>query len=309
MIEIFGARFVTSASNIAQCPPSTASEIVMLGRSNVGKSTLINKLLGANLAKSSSTPGKTRLINFFYSQWRDLSQVQDLPAGLSQADSTQSAESTRITESTQPAQSMRTTDSTQLADSSICAPIMLIDLPGIGYAKVSKEEQRRWERNLWDFLQKRSSIKLFLHLIDARHPNMPIDSALDESTRAILRGDQRLLYIYTKGDKLKKNDLAKLRQKKALIMSNHDTITPKNPHHHARQMQAQNVAQDVAQNRARSAESSVDSGVDFGRDSSLDSSAQAPRKTQPQAPIHRIRKAIFDAVILGEVDSGEGDFL
>ena len=283
MIEIFGARFVTSASNIAQCPPSTASEIVMLGRSNVGKSTLINKLLGANLAKSSSTPGKTRLINFFYSQWRDLSQAQDLSAGLSQADSlSQNMDSASSPESTQP------------VDSSICAPIMLIDLPGIGYAKVSKEEQRRWDRNLWDFLQKRSSIKLFLHLIDARHPNMPIDSALDESIRSILRGDQRLLHIYTKGDKLKKNDLAKLRQKKALIMSNHDTITPKNPHHHARQTQAQNVAQNGVR--------SLETGMDSGKDSSWDPGAQAPRKTSPHAPIHRIRKVIFDAVILGEID-------
>lgn len=184
MIRVLTSSFLTSASTLAQCPPPTTSEVVMLGRSNVGKSTLINYLLQANLAKSSSTPGKTRLINFFSSQWHNKQTNKYLH-------------------------------------------LCLIDLPGIGYAKVSKQEQEHWRYNLWNFLTKRTSIKLFLHLIDSRHTNMSIDMELTKSIKSILNADQRLLHIYTKADKLKKNDLAKLRQKKALIMANHDIISSK----------------------------------------------------------------------------------
>lgn len=191
MITITNAHFLTSASRISECPAPTTSEIVMLGRSNVGKSTFINTLLESNLAKSSSTPGKTRLINFFTSIWHD--QEKDLHI-----------------------------------------PISLIDLPGIGYAKVSKQELTLWQRNLWEFLQQRSSIKLFIHLIDARHQRLAIDSNLASQIQAILRGDQILLPIYTKADKLTKNDLAKLKQKAALITTNNATIArtiyrPKSP--------------------------------------------------------------------------------
>lgn len=191
MITISNAHFLTSASKLSECPPPSTSEIVMLGRSNVGKSTFINTLLESNLAKSSSTPGKTRLINFFSSVWFD------------------SASSSSI-------------------------PISLIDLPGIGYAKVSKQELALWQRNLWEFLQQRRSIKVFIHLIDARHRNLPIDENLARQVQAILQGDQILLPIYTKADKLTKNELAKLKQKNALITTNNATIAqtiyrPKSP--------------------------------------------------------------------------------
>lgn len=153
----------------------------MLGRSNVGKSTLINTLLESNLAKSSSTPGKTRLINFFTAMWCDTEQ-------------------------------------------GLHTPLTLIDLPGIGYAKVSKAEQELWGRHLWEFLRQRSSIKLFVHLIDSRHPDLPIDENLARQIQGILRGDQTLLAIYTKADKLKKTELAKLRARGGL-MATHSTAT------------------------------------------------------------------------------------
>uniref|UniRef100_UPI002610F1A6 GTPase n=1 Tax=Helicobacter sp. UBA3407 TaxID=1946588 RepID=UPI002610F1A6 len=66
------AQFQTSAQTFAQCPPPMISEVAFLGRSNVGKSTLINLICNQkNLAKSSSTPGKTQLINFFLTEWKE----------------------------------------------------------------------------------------------------------------------------------------------------------------------------------------------------------------------------------------------
>ena len=71
MIKVLESRFVKSCAKLAQAPQITSAEIAILGRSNVGKSSLINALLNhKNLAKSSSTPGKTRLVNFFESKWR-----------------------------------------------------------------------------------------------------------------------------------------------------------------------------------------------------------------------------------------------
>ena len=71
MIKVLQSRFVKSCAKLAQAPQIKCAEIAILGRSNVGKSSLINALLNRkNLAKSSSTPGKTRLVNFFESKWR-----------------------------------------------------------------------------------------------------------------------------------------------------------------------------------------------------------------------------------------------
>ncbi|MGN8435836.1 GTPase, partial [Helicobacter pylori] len=95
MIVIKDAHFLTSSSNLSQCPASLTSEMVILGRSNVGKSTFINTLLGKNLAKSSATPGKTRLANFFSTTWED-------------------------------------------KENALMTTFNAIDLPGFGYAKVSK---------------------------------------------------------------------------------------------------------------------------------------------------------------------------
>lgn len=152
--------FLTSATSIANSPPQDRSELAFLGRSNVGKSSLINAFCNQkNLAKSSSTPGKTRLINFF--------------------------------------------DSKKLS-------LRLVDLPGIGFAKVSKQEQKQWQENLSHFLQARSSIRIFLHLIDSRHTNLEIDKNLANFLSQILRPDQKIINIFTKTDKLKKQELSLL---------------------------------------------------------------------------------------------------
>ena len=98
MARLIQAEFVTSAQNITQALPQDLSEIAIMGRSNVGKSSFINSLTNRkNLAKSSSTPGKTRLINFF--------------------------------------------DITYLCDEDRMKA-RLVDLPGFGYARVSKTEKK-----------------------------------------------------------------------------------------------------------------------------------------------------------------------
>lgn len=175
--KILSPSFITSASNISQCPQADCLEIVALGRSNVGKSSFINLFMGKNgLAKSSSTPGKTQLINFFGAEF--IQGEENIP-------------------------------------------FKLIDLPGFGYAKVSKEQKKSWEYNLLEFLSKRTSIKLFLHLIDSRHLELNNDLFVSEFLNKLIRGDQAVLQIYTKADKLKNQAKSSLLAKgKVLISTN-----------------------------------------------------------------------------------------
>ncbi|RDU60321.1 ribosome biogenesis GTP-binding protein YihA/YsxC [Helicobacter marmotae] len=177
MIQVLESAFVKSASHIGNAPAPSASEIVCLGRSNVGKSTFINAILNKNLAKSSATPGKTRLMNFFYSLW--------------------AMDKERI-------------------------PLMFIDLPGFGYAKVSKATKEEWGKVLLDFLHKRQSIKVFLHLIDSRHPDMEIDKTMNAMLKDICANDQAILNLYTKADKLTQSALNAL---KAHIQKTHTQKT------------------------------------------------------------------------------------
>jgi GTP-binding protein len=178
MARIINANFITSAPSIKLALPADMSEIAVMGRSNVGKSSFINSLTNRkNLAKSSSTPGKTRLINFF-----DIEFV--------------------------------------CKDERMMA--RLVDLPGFGYAKVSKSEKKAWQKSLTEFITNRSSIRLFIHLLDARHPNMPIDQDVREYLNSIKRGDQEILEIFTKSDKLNQKELGKLKKEypNSLIVSN-----------------------------------------------------------------------------------------
>lgn len=168
------AHFITSAQHIAQAPSPQSSEIVFLGRSNVGKSSLLNLVLGKKLAKSSATPGKTQLINFF---------------------------------------------GVEFVCDEETIPLILVDLPGFGYAKVSKETKAKWEQHLLEFLQKRESIKLFVHLRDARHPTLAQDEAVLALLQGFKRNDQEILTILTKADKLAQNAYAKLKSTNALLTS------------------------------------------------------------------------------------------
>ncbi|KAA6226419.1 MULTISPECIES: ribosome biogenesis GTP-binding protein YihA/YsxC [unclassified Campylobacter] len=175
---IVGAKFITSFEKFYENFNSNISEIAFLGRSNVGKSSLINALCKQkNLAKSSSTPGKTRLINIFEVRCK------------------------------------KDEDSFN---------INFIDLPGFGYARVSKSMRENWDKNLDLFLKKRSSIKLFVHLIDSRHTNLELDLDIQNYLNSLLKPDQTLLKIFTKCDKLNQSQKSKLKQnfKDAYLVSN-----------------------------------------------------------------------------------------
>lgn len=112
------ANFIVSAEKLSQCPDFKLSEFPLLGRSNVGKSSFINALANnRKIAKTSNTPGKTRLINFF----------------------------------------------------NFSEKFMIADLPGYGYAKVSKEAQANWQKYLEEYLLNRPQIKSLIQFIDARH--------------------------------------------------------------------------------------------------------------------------------------------
>ncbi len=182
MIKIKNAYFIKSAQNIAHVPPVLYPEVAFLGRSNVGKSTFINLITGRKLARSSATPGKTQLINYF---------------GVGFEDETNK-------------------DATFQS--------YFVDLPGFGYAKVSKSLKDQWEKDLWDFLCHRSAIKLFVHLVDSRHMDLEIDEWVQESLNKICRGDQKILKIYTKCDKITANKRGALSQKNALLMSMNEKI-------------------------------------------------------------------------------------
>ena len=170
MIKTLGAKFITSASGLADSPDFGKSEVAFLGRSNVGKSSFINALVGQKgLAKSSATPGKTQLVNFFEAEFRDDENLQNEKISL-----------------------------------------IFVDLPGFGYAKVSKKMHDIWQKNLDEFIKERRNIKLFVHLIDSRQFNLDIDLNLQNYLKSFLRNDQKIIKFYTKSDKLNQSEKAKV---------------------------------------------------------------------------------------------------
>ena len=131
------SRFMLSASDAAHFPPPSLPEVAFLGRSNVGKSSVINALVGTKLARTSNTPGRTRSINFF-----------------------------EIRRAGQPK-----------------PELLFTDLPGYGYAKVSREISEDWARFVDPYLHQRSSLTLCLALVDANVPPQVSDRQLLSSWR------------------------------------------------------------------------------------------------------------------------------
>lgn len=145
------ASFVTTAMRESQYPPPERPEVAFAGRSNVGKSSLLNVLVNRRgLARTSSTPGRTQAINFF----------------------------------------------------SVGDRLSLVDLPGYGYARVSKETQRTWGTMVETYLRKRSSLKAVVVILDIRRePNQG-----DLDLLAWLKGyGRRPIVVLTKVDKLSRN--------------------------------------------------------------------------------------------------------
>ncbi len=99
---------------------------------------------------------------------------------------------------------------------------MFVDLPGFGYAKVSKSIKKDWEKNLTQFISQRSQIKLFVHLLDSRHPNLEIDRSVFEFLKESCRENQYILQVFTKIDKLNQKELNRLKNTypDALMISN-----------------------------------------------------------------------------------------
>lgn len=151
MAKQINAKFIISAEKLSQCPNFTLAEFPLLGRSNVGKSSFINCLSNnKKLAKTSNTPGKTRLINFF----------------------------------------------------NFSEQFMIADLPGYGYAKVSKEAQAKWQRYLEEYLLNREQIRSLVQLVDGRHELQKNDIQMREWVNAY---EIPIFTIVTKMDYVPKN--------------------------------------------------------------------------------------------------------
>ncbi|PUA27616.1 MAG: YihA family ribosome biogenesis GTP-binding protein [Cellvibrio sp. 79] len=148
------AYFSKSAPSIRECPPETGYEVAFAGRSNAGKSSAINALTNQKLARTSKTPGRTQLINFF-----NLGENQ-----------------------------------------------RLVDLPGYGYAKVSREQKEKWQRDLSEYLQKRQTLQGLVLLMDIRHPLQEFDTTMLNWAK---RGHMPVHILLTKADKLSRSQAMK----------------------------------------------------------------------------------------------------
>jgi GTP-binding protein len=171
------AKFMTAAVRPDAFPREGPPEFAFLGRSNVGKSSLINSLLGQKLAHVSSTPGRTRSINFI--------GIYSKPG--------------------QPE-----------------PEFMLVDLPGYGYAKLSRSISAEWPKFIEPYLLDRSTLQLAIVLIDVNVPAQPLDRQLIEFLQ---HAGRDLLVVGTKSDKLSAN---KLKSAVSALASAHavDSILP-----------------------------------------------------------------------------------
>ena len=147
-------KFIKSASGLKDLPRDNLPEVVLCGRSNVGKSSFINSLFRRkNLAKTSSTPGKTRTLNYYLVQNK----------------------------------------------------FYLVDLPGFGYAKVSKKERDEWNKLIRDYLNN-DNIMYAIHFIDSRHEPTELDIMLNELLNSF---NIPCLILLNKIDKCNQSEIAK----------------------------------------------------------------------------------------------------
>lgn len=164
----FRPVFLLSATDAAHFPSEAktfgAPEVAFLGRSNVGKSSLINALLGSNEARVSSTPGRTRAINFFALHEAQGERVKARPS------------------------------------------LIFADLPGYGYAKISKSISAEWPKFIEPYLAERETLALCVCLVDTNVPPQVSDGQLISYLKQTQRS---FVVVGTKADRLSNNVLAK----------------------------------------------------------------------------------------------------
>lgn len=132
-MQIHKAEYIISSPSVEQCPLPDRPEYAFIGRSNVGKSSLINMICNhQKLAKTSGSPGKTQLINHFKIE-------------------------------------------SQYSDSNQKSNWYLVDLPGYGFAKVSQNQRKNWEKMIENYLKQRENLTHVFVLIDGRHSPQKID--------------------------------------------------------------------------------------------------------------------------------------
>ncbi len=145
------AIFIKGAASWSGLTDDGLPEIAFVGRSNVGKSSLINMLVGRRaLARTSNTPGKTQEFNYYL----------------------------------------------------VNQSLYFLDLPGLGYARVSKVQRDKWERLITRYLDERETLRLVIHLVDSRHDATRYDKAIMQYLKG---GTVPYLIILSKADKLSKN--------------------------------------------------------------------------------------------------------
>ncbi|MBM2815814.1 MAG: YihA family ribosome biosis GTP-binding protein [Ignavibacteria bacterium] len=165
-MKTYKALFIKPALAEKDFPESLLPEIAFTGRSNVGKSSLLNSIVHRkNLARISSTPGKTKEINFFKveNKW------------------------------------------------------IFADLPGFGYAAVSKLQRLAWEKVIYTYFESRTNLKLICLLLDSRHDPQPIDLGLIERFEALSRN---YITILTKCDKVSKEFISERKLQVEGVLSN-----------------------------------------------------------------------------------------
>jgi GTP-binding protein len=152
------ARFIAAATDAAHFPAPSLPEVAFLGRSNVGKSSVINTLVETKLARTSSTPGRTRSINFFEVRWPGRPRPE----------------------------------------------VIFADLPGYGYAKLSREISQEWPKFIEPYLNDRPTLALCLALVDVNVPPQDSDRHLLDFLNT---SGREFVLIATKSDRLSNNQL------------------------------------------------------------------------------------------------------
>lgn len=152
------SKFLAAATDASHFPAPSVPEVAFLGRSNVGKSSVINSLVGTKLARTSSTPGRTRSINFFEIRWPGKPRPE----------------------------------------------VIFADLPGYGYAKISREISAEWPKFIEPYLNERPTLALCVALVDVNVPAQQSDRQLLDFLSASGRD---VLVVATKSDRLSNNQL------------------------------------------------------------------------------------------------------